>query len=200
MLHKAYVRLQTLGYNIYKRKRSLTNKFLFKVVYRNTKKKSEIFLKLTIKTPELLSTIFCYFGHISHFFQCLCFYFEQVNVCWAHPIDIQTLRQHTVEIIDRCTKILVRQQLRKRLQLQQLFPKKPFSSCRLLHLIEGNNFFLSTVFLCFMKDESSWGQSSLTRCSIFQKNTCSYGLSIHNTFDRYFYLMRIFILKKHLHA
>ena len=37
-------------------------------------------------------------------------------------------------------------------------PKKPFSSCRLLRLIEGNNFFLSTGFLCFMKDESSWGQ------------------------------------------
>ena len=72
-----------LGNNIYPRKSYLTNIYLFKVNYRNTDKKCEQCSKLTIKTPERLSTVlFGNFGHISlHFFSVSAVNFKQVNVC-----------------------------------------------------------------------------------------------------------------------
>ena len=60
--------------------------FLFKVNHRNTKKKCEIFSKLIIMTPELLSTISCYLGRTSQFFSSVSASdFEQVNVYWVPP-------------------------------------------------------------------------------------------------------------------
>ena len=68
--------------NIHTRKSSLTNIYLFKVNNTqhkvNTEKRCENYSKLTIKTPERLSTLFiANFGHNSLLFYCPAVDFEQ---------------------------------------------------------------------------------------------------------------------------
>ena len=65
-LNRASAHIQTLGNNIYTKKKFLTNIYLFIVYNRNTRKRSEICSKLIIKTPE--------FELISHLF--LVFYYS----------------------------------------------------------------------------------------------------------------------------
>ena len=69
MLNKASPHLYTLGDNIYTRKNSPTNIYLFKVKNSNIRKRLEICLKLRIKTLERRSTVFnVNFDHILHIF------------------------------------------------------------------------------------------------------------------------------------
>ena len=69
MLNKASPHLYTLGDNIYTRKNSPTNIYLFKVKNSNIRKRLEICLKLRVKTLERRSTVFIVnFEHISHIF------------------------------------------------------------------------------------------------------------------------------------
>ena len=63
ILNKESAHLSTLSKNIFTRKSSPTNIYLFKI----NNGKCEKCLKLTIKTPEQLSTVFIVsFGHIPH--------------------------------------------------------------------------------------------------------------------------------------
>ena len=69
MLNKTSTHLYTSGNNIYTRKTSPTNIYLFIVNNSNIRKKCEICSKLRIKTPEQGFTVFIInFEHISHFF------------------------------------------------------------------------------------------------------------------------------------
>ena len=69
MLNKTLANLHTLDNNIYRRKNSPTNTFLFIMNNSNTRKRCEICSKLTIQTPQRRSTVFIVnFEHISHRF------------------------------------------------------------------------------------------------------------------------------------
>ena len=69
MVNKASTHLYTLGDNIYIRTNSPTTIFLFIVNNSNTRKRSEICLKLTLKAPEWRSTVFIVnIENISHIF------------------------------------------------------------------------------------------------------------------------------------
>ena len=69
MLNKASAHLYTLDNNIYTIKNTPTNNHLFIVNNSYTIKRCEICSKLTMKTPELHSTVFVVdFEHISHLF------------------------------------------------------------------------------------------------------------------------------------
>ena len=110
MLNKASAHLYTLGNNIYTRKNSPTNIYLFIVNNSNIRKRCEIHTKLRIKTPEpLLLTM-----NIFHIFSSVCIEFKQVSVCGSHPINLKTLKLLTTEITNRYTKILVKLQLIKK--------------------------------------------------------------------------------------
>ena len=79
------------------------NIYLFKVVNKNTRKKSEICLKLTIKTPERshsgrFNVFIVNFRHVSDFFPSVSIVdFEQVNVrlCILYFKQILTLQDFT---------------------------------------------------------------------------------------------------------
>ena len=61
--------------------RNQANKYLFKVISRNTRKRRAICRKLTINTVESHSGVFIVnFKHISHFFRVSFVDFEQVNI------------------------------------------------------------------------------------------------------------------------
>ena len=101
--------LSTLSSDIYTRKSSPTNIYLFKVNNRNTEKKCENYSKLTIKTPERLSTLLIVnFGHNSLLFL--------VSRCWlwtskcllGPTLSIYKHWSNTVASTDICTKILVK--------------------------------------------------------------------------------------------
>ena len=81
MLNKTSAHFYTLGNNIYIRKSSSTNIYLFKVNNTNTS-------KLTVKTPERLSIVFTVtFEHISHIF--LVFLLLALNkLMFAGPLPI----------------------------------------------------------------------------------------------------------------
>ena len=69
IINKAFTRLYILGNNIYTRSNFLANIYLLLVTNGNTSKRCEICSKLTMKTPERLSTFFIVsFEHISHLF------------------------------------------------------------------------------------------------------------------------------------
>ena len=87
---------------------------------------------------------------------------------------------------------------KKRLWTKKVVPRKISSPCRLLRLIEEKSFFCERCVS--LLHENSCGQRFLNRHGIFYKSTCSYGLSKCNVFDRYFYLRRIVISKKHLQS
>ena len=69
------------------RTKNPVNIYLFKVHNRNTRKRSEICSKLTIKTPDrrqwCRSGILTNFEHISHLPSVFVVNFEQVNACWG---------------------------------------------------------------------------------------------------------------------
>ena len=70
MLNKASAHLYTSGNNIYIRKNSPIDIYLFIVNNSNTRKRCERCSKLTIKTPEQCSTVFIVnFEHIHTFFK-----------------------------------------------------------------------------------------------------------------------------------
>ena len=103
MLNTAYAHLKTLSNNIYTRKSSSTDIYLFKVSNRNTEKNCEICLKLIVKTPERLSTFFIVnFGHISPLFLLFC--------CWLRVPLYQIIKAEITygAITDRCAKIWVK--------------------------------------------------------------------------------------------
>ena len=88
MLNKASAYLYILGNDIYTGENSWASIYLFIVNNSNTKKRSEICSKLTIKSPQRRFTVFIVnFEHISYLFtpfssvSTVCF--EQVNVCWV---------------------------------------------------------------------------------------------------------------------
>ena len=73
MLNTVFAHLLTLRNDIYTRKSSLTNIYLFKVSNRSTKEKCENYSKLTIKTSEQLFTLLIVdFGHNSLLFLVSC--------------------------------------------------------------------------------------------------------------------------------
>ena len=81
MLNTVFAHLRTLNTtlsnNIYTRKSSPTNIYLFKVNNRNNEEKCENYSKLTLKTPERLYTLLIVnFGHNSLLFlvSCCCFW------------------------------------------------------------------------------------------------------------------------------
>ena len=73
MLNTVFAHLLTLRNDIYTRKSSLTNIYLFKVNNRSTKEKCENYSKLTIKTSEQHFTLLIVdFGHNSLLFLVYC--------------------------------------------------------------------------------------------------------------------------------
>ena len=88
MLNEAFAHLYILGKNIYTRKNSPTNIYLFIVDNSSTRKRCGICSKITIKSPIRRSTVFIVnFEHISYLFTPFSSVstvdFEQVNVCWV---------------------------------------------------------------------------------------------------------------------
>ena len=71
-----------------------TNIYPFKVTNRNNRKISEIYSKLTTKTPERFSTVFVVCSeHILHLFLVLLlFTLNRQMFAGPHPIDSETLR------------------------------------------------------------------------------------------------------------
>ena len=69
MLNKASAHLYAMGNNIYTRKNSPTNIYLFIVNNSNNRKRCEICTNLRINTPKRHSTVFIVnFEHISYIF------------------------------------------------------------------------------------------------------------------------------------
>ena len=92
ILNETFDHFYTLGKNIYTRKISPTNIYLFIVDNSNTRKRRGICSKITIKSPERRSTVFlANFEHISYLFTPSSSVsnvdFEQVNVCWVWPYE-----------------------------------------------------------------------------------------------------------------
>ena len=115
ILNKASARLCTLGNNIYTRKNSSTNIYLLIVNNSNIRKRCEICSKLRIKTPERRSSfLIVNFEHISHFFLVFVLTLNKYVFAGSHPINLKTLKLLTAEIINRCTRILVKWQLIKK--------------------------------------------------------------------------------------
>ena len=84
MSNKASAHLYTLGNNIYRRKNSPKNIYLFIVNNSNTRKRCETCSKLTIKTRERCSTVsIVSFEHISYLF--LMFLLLTLNKCLLGP-------------------------------------------------------------------------------------------------------------------
>ena len=71
-----------------------TNIYLFKVTNRNNRKISEIYSKLTTKTPERFSTVFIvYSEHILHLFLVLLLFTLNMQMfAGPHPINSETLK------------------------------------------------------------------------------------------------------------
>ena len=72
MLNKVFTYLYTLGNDIFTGKNSPTNIYMFIVNNSNTRKRCEIFSKLTIKSPQRRSTVFIIsfviISHLIHLF------------------------------------------------------------------------------------------------------------------------------------
>ena len=153
MLKKASTNLYTLGNNIYTRKNSLTNIYLYKVNNSNTRKWCEIYSELTIKTQERRSTVFIvnFKTYFTTFSSVSIVDFKQVNVCWAPPYQFKN-----VEINYCCNYWQMHKNLcemaahKKGLWSDVVVPKKHFF-CILLCWIVRNNFFQSTLFLYVTK-------------------------------------------------
>ena len=81
-------------------------KDLFKFNNRNTRKRCEICLKLTIKTPERRRSgvFYCYFEHISYLF----LVFEEVNVSW--DVGYKCIFKETLKMLEQCPKIAQNEQ------------------------------------------------------------------------------------------
>ena len=120
--------------------------------------------------------------------------FEQVIACWVPPYQFTNAKisycWNYWQMYKNLSNITAH---RNRLWLKTVVPKQTFFPCCLLHLIEGNSFFQSTVFLCFTKVVVA-NQSSVDK-EFFKKSNCSHRLSIYNAFDRYFYFRRIVLSK-----
>ena len=117
MLSKEFAHLYALGNNIYTRKNSQTNKYLFIVNNSNTRRRCEISLELTIKKPERRPAFFILnFEHnrSHHFLVFLLLILNKWVFTEAHPINLNTLKLLTAAIINKCTKILVKWQLIKK--------------------------------------------------------------------------------------
>ena len=88
VLNKASTHLYTLGNNIYTRKNSPTNIYLFIVNNSNIRERWELCSKLTINTPVLRSTVFIVnFEHLNNFtpFSSVSIVdFKQVSVYLVH--------------------------------------------------------------------------------------------------------------------
>ena len=113
MLNKTSAHLYTLDINIYAIKNSLTNNHLFIVNNSFTRKRCEICLKSTIKTPEWRFTVFVvYFEHISYLFRVfLLLTLNKLVFAVSLAINLKTLKLLTAASINRCAKILVKWQL-----------------------------------------------------------------------------------------
>ena len=85
MLNTVFAHLKTLSNNIYTRKSSPTNIHLFKVNNKNTEGRCENYSKLTLKTPEWLSSLLIVnFGHNSLLFL-VSYYWFWTSKCLLNP-------------------------------------------------------------------------------------------------------------------
>ena len=86
MFNKVSANFQTLGNNIYTRKGSLTNIYLFKVINRNTKKSVNMF---KVNNKDIRTNFCCIYCQLWTYFTPFSSVspadLEQVNVCWVPP-------------------------------------------------------------------------------------------------------------------
>ena len=93
MLNKASPYLYILGNDIYTGKKTPWQPFYLFILNNNdTRKSSEIYSKLTIKSPQRRSIVFTVnFEHTSYIFTTFSIVstvgLEQVNVCWVPPFQ-----------------------------------------------------------------------------------------------------------------
>ena len=136
---------------------------------------------MTIKTPERLCTVFVFnFGHISHLFL----------VFLPLPWTSKCLLGLTLSIYKRWNNILLKLLTeiknlseiaahKKRQWSKVAVPKKIFSSCRVLLLIERNSFCQSTAFLCFAKVTAANHTSMDTAYCYFKGTLVAMNLSVN---------------------
>ena len=93
MLNKTSPHLYILGNDIYTGKKTPWQPFYLFILNNNdTRKSSEIYSKLTIKSPQRRSIVFTVnFEHTSYIFTTFSIVstvgLEQVNVCWVPPFQ-----------------------------------------------------------------------------------------------------------------